>query len=112
MLRRWLTFLVFLPIVAVLVVDQSICLACAADEPLFEICEEPSGLDELESNCVPGEDDQDRAELTCPLCVSRLFSLSASLIHSSFTEVNPFRSSLLSFHEQESCQSIFHPPQA
>jgi hypothetical protein len=111
MLRQWLTFLLFFPIVAVLVVDQSICLTCEADEPFLEISEERSGLDEFESDCAPGENDQARTELICPLCVSRLFSLSASLIHSSFTEVNPFRSNLLSFHEQEICQSIFHPPQ-
>lgn len=112
MFRQWLKFLVLFPM-TVLVIDQAVCLTCPGDELYsFEISENHSRLDKLGSDCASGEEDGDPAERTCPLCLSRLFSLPASLTDASPTRVNSFRSEAPSFHQPESCQSIFRPPQA
>lgn len=108
-----MTLLVLIPIVTVLVVDQATCLTCAADEPFWEAFEGQPGLEKFDSVCAPGEgDSEDGAEFVCPLCISRLFSLSASSVDSGCAEVTPFLSRLSSIQEQDSYQSIFRPPQA
>jgi hypothetical protein len=107
---KGLTRLVLISIVSVLILDPSFCFSCGADEPFSPTSADQGPLLVLEKECHQELDPEGETEFICPLCVSRLFSPLAKFDFSS-SQVGPFRINPLSFHEQESCRSIFRPPQ-
>lgn len=99
-----------------LIVDQSLCFSCGADKP-FALDAQPDKVPpgagrvkevEQEESGARQESDAD-SESVCPLCISRLFSLTAELEYAplpqlSFQRVIPFS------RELDNPASVFHPP--